>query len=529
MQTRSSSKRKKNLNPVTINYDDDENIPSLLGGIDRISDLPDPIIHHILLYLPIKSIAQTIVLSKRWKQIWHSFPDLDFTTITTLINSSHNNNTFGKGYYSNFSLINRGANSINQVLSHRDKHSDIRVLRFKACLSFSCLNGLIRRAIKHNVQELDIEVSTDDYFNFPRIVIISESLRVFRLKSRYPGFRLPPPVILKGGFRSLISLSLSRVILYDQPSLINLFDDSSFPMLKSLSLETCSGLKHLNVCCKGIQDLALGNCFNLENLEISCPKIERLRVLSCFDAYSTSSFVKIDAPKLEMIFWSNNSLTENTILENLSSLHEAFVGFFLLHDDLSASKLRSISRFLSGVSHCQCLTLETQCIEILSKNYHLGGLRQPFSRVESLELHTGFNKHNLPGLAHLFRNSPQTQTLVLKIVNDQTAERRKWNRDLWEMSSTGEERYWESQSEGMNSFLHHLKVVKIQGFSECENEISLIKFLLKHGKVLQEMFLICSREIISSKSSKDSLQRQKIKSQIMGFSRASSNAKILFH
>lgn len=97
------------------------------------------------------------------------------------------------------------------------------------------------------------------------------------------------------------------------------------------------------------------------------------------------------------------------------------------------------------------------------------------------------------------------------------------------MSSTGEERYWESQSEGMNSFLHHLKVVKIQGFSECENEISLIKFLLKHGKVLQEMFLICSREIISSKSSKDSLQRQKIKSQIMGFSRASSNAKILFH
>lgn len=63
-------------------------------------------------------------------------------------------------------------------------------------------------------------------------------------------------------------------------------------------------------------------------------------------------------------------------------------------------------------------------MQILSKNYHLGGLRQPFSRVESLELHTGFNKHNLPGLAHLFRNSPQTQTLVLKIVNDQTAERR---------------------------------------------------------------------------------------------------------
>ena len=91
------------------------------------------------------------------------------------------------------------------------------------------------------------------------------------------------------------------------------------------------------------------------------------------------------------------------------------------------------------------------------------------------------------------------------------------------MSSSGEERYWESQSQAINSFLHHLRVVKIQGFSECENDISLVKFLLKHGKVLQEMFLCAELS-----KSRDSLQREKIKSQIMGFSRASSNAKILF-
>lgn len=91
------------------------------------------------------------------------------------------------------------------------------------------------------------------------------------------------------------------------------------------------------------------------------------------------------------------------------------------------------------------------------------------------------------------------------------------------MSNSGEERFWESQSHAINSFLQHLKVVKIYGFSDCESDVSLVKFLLKHGKVLQEMFL-CA-EISKSR---DSLHREKIKSQIMGFSKASCNAKIVF-
>jgi len=86
---------------------------------------------------------------------------------------------------------------ITQVLSIRDKYSDIRVLCFRARLSFSRLNSLIRRAIRHNVRELDIEASTvctDDYFNFPRCVIWSETLRVLKLKS---GFRLPPSSVMR--------------------------------------------------------------------------------------------------------------------------------------------------------------------------------------------------------------------------------------------------------------------------------------------------------------------------------------------
>lgn len=45
---------------------------------DRISSLPDPIIGHILSFLPTKLSAATSILSKRWKPIWLSLPTLHF-------------------------------------------------------------------------------------------------------------------------------------------------------------------------------------------------------------------------------------------------------------------------------------------------------------------------------------------------------------------------------------------------------------------------------------------------------------------
>ncbi|KAJ1382715.1 Leucine-rich repeat domain superfamily [Sesbania bispinosa] len=489
---------------------------------DWISDLPDAVLHHILFLLPIKCVAQMSVLSKRWKSLWTTFPDLDFTTLNPFALSSKNLK-FSNLEKFKHPLASTQMDFITQVLSIRDKNSDIRILCFRARLSFSRLNSLIRSAIRHNVRELDIDVDTavdtDDYFNFPRCVIGSESLKVLKLKS---GFRLPPSSIMRTGFQSLQTLSLSLVILYHQPSLSDMFSESSFPLLRNLHLDMCFGLKYLHVGCRALEDLSLEKCFQLQGMDISSAKLERMRVASCFDAYNDKSWVRINAPKLQHLFWQYNAVTDITIFEHSKFLHEASVGFFILKEDIiSMGKLQSANNFLSGLSHARSLTLQSQAIEILSNNNFF---IQPFYNLKSLELHTGFNKSNIQGLACLFRSSPTLHTLILKIINDYKIERKQWNRDLWDMTSTEDEQYWESQIPSLKSFLQHLKVVKIHGFLDCENEVTLAKFLLKHGKALEEMMISCAGQC----NARDTLRRQKIRSQMMGFSWASSNAKVEF-
>ncbi|KAJ3686970.1 hypothetical protein LUZ61_016134 [Rhynchospora tenuis] len=51
---------------------------SMRGEMDRISSLPDCLIHLTLSFLTAQEAVQTCVLSKRWKNLWTTSPFLNF-------------------------------------------------------------------------------------------------------------------------------------------------------------------------------------------------------------------------------------------------------------------------------------------------------------------------------------------------------------------------------------------------------------------------------------------------------------------
>ncbi|CAL4986893.1 unnamed protein product [Urochloa decumbens] len=72
------------------------------GGPDRLSALPDCILHVIMSFMKARQAVQTCVLSKRWRYLWHSVPclDIDFDEFKKAACASDDGaGSGGKDYY----------------------------------------------------------------------------------------------------------------------------------------------------------------------------------------------------------------------------------------------------------------------------------------------------------------------------------------------------------------------------------------------------------------------------------------------
>ncbi|KAM3315326.1 hypothetical protein ACQJBY_033824 [Aegilops geniculata] len=51
----------------------------MASGVDRISALPEDVLHSVLRFLPAQEVLRTCVLARRWRAVWRSVPTLLFT------------------------------------------------------------------------------------------------------------------------------------------------------------------------------------------------------------------------------------------------------------------------------------------------------------------------------------------------------------------------------------------------------------------------------------------------------------------
>ncbi|KAK4839066.1 hypothetical protein QYF36_018813 [Acer negundo] len=248
-------------------------------GMDRLSNLPDSVIHHILSRMDAKDAVQTCVLSKKWKFHWAHINCYSFDCLTSASVADF------EGF-------------VISVLNNRRPFS---LSRPKFCLKGATKASLVKifyhYAMSYRFEEIDVRKKAQ----------ISDHMAIDRLSS------LPNPVIYH--ILSLMDTKVKLVRTVFQYAISHRLEEletdliGSFPpslsdcqtelfecqTLKSLKIHHTvtdffkfAALKTLQISASlpGESDL-FSNCLNLENLLLA----------KCSVSYSASIFI-ISAPRL---------------------------------------------------------------------------------------------------------------------------------------------------------------------------------------------------------------------------------------
>ncbi|XP_071686490.1 FBD-associated F-box protein At2g26860-like [Rutidosis leptorrhynchoides] len=205
------------------------------NGVDRISNLPDPILHLILSRLPeTEEVVRTSILSTGWRYLWTSMTSLDIDCRRGFDPSNFNEFVYWV--------------LLNQTL-------DLDTFRL------SCINNnynkstvwrWIHAAVMRKVKFLDLTfcpISRSEDVELPHCMVMCESLVALRL------YLFNHKLHFKG-FLALKVLELNSVDLSDG-DLIGKFLESC-PVLEDLSLYDCM-------------------IYDLEDFTITCPNLKTLR------------------------------------------------------------------------------------------------------------------------------------------------------------------------------------------------------------------------------------------------------------
>ncbi|KAI3938008.1 hypothetical protein MKW98_018564 [Papaver atlanticum] len=533
----------------------------ILNDEDRLSKLPESLIHHILSFLDIKYVIHTSLLSRTWRYIWKSVPTLNFDSDI---------------YDESGDEFNSFIHFIDRVFVFRDRTN---VMRFNlVCadeIEGDLENSLLTwtlALVNCNVRELSVDIADVSMeVKVPTCLFTCKSLTKleWRMGGTYYGdIELPSVMYLP----RLQFLKLDGVNFNDDKLTDRFF--SNCPLLESLT----------------VLDSSIR--LNIHSVKLKYLKLDYSR--PCFR--NGARIVKLYAPNL-VSFICKDFILKDYTLENLSSLLTADINMRLkvdkygygdkneyeyeydddeesededededesgdeiedeeeadededenqddqdedeVSDDyyeddwskdededgdgdedevedikyftgLSAEKkepyAKGMMSLLGALHNVIYLKLSSSFLEVLSEAPGLLNSHPHMSlNVQHLKLKTCLSRNCLHSLTYLLRNSPLVQSLCIVL-------KRK------AFSSESDREDWDAES-SPSCKLRSLKLVDIQCIQGQENELNFLKFLLKNGVVLEKV-------VLSSSASKEG-KLVEINEKLVTFPRASLGVQVL--
>ncbi|KAK4738512.1 hypothetical protein R3W88_002209 [Solanum pinnatisectum] len=288
-------------------------ISSTGTGIDRISSLPDDVLHNILSSLFIFDVVQLSVLSKRWRYVWTTMPYLHFD-----IDKFYSQRI---QRYCDFVIARRFKDFINWVLISQGDTN--KLVQFLLCFDNLFDEATILRWINHvttrrNVQELVLKFRLRKPFELPYCLVTCQSLQVLKLHLSGDVLKLPNSV----GFRQLKLLHLEQVQLSDKHLISCLLSKCDF--LKTLILEdfTVGDMTLVDIASMSLISVTLRNniskveCHGNCEIRISCLNLKVLK----YNAPVPKDIVVENLFSIEVV--RINLIDSGSIKERSIMLHE---------------------------------------------------------------------------------------------------------------------------------------------------------------------------------------------------------------
>jgi len=237
------------------------------GPRDRLSELPDCVLLHIIQFMDTKSVVQTCILSKRWKHLWKYLTTLAFNSLF-------------------FNNVNNFTKFVSRVLSGRDDSISVHNVEFIRCgdAQSQPLNRLMKYVVLHNVQQLTISTTLNSKPStvFRPYIFSCQSLTFLKvsINSCDPSIIVLPESLNMSTIRSL-HLECCTFTASDRDYAEPF---STCHKLDSLTVEFCAlqnGVKFLTVSNKNLSKLTVRGRIKISffQIELSTPNLRSLTVL----------------------------------------------------------------------------------------------------------------------------------------------------------------------------------------------------------------------------------------------------------
>ncbi|XP_074344366.1 uncharacterized protein LOC141683527 [Apium graveolens] len=456
MNSESERRKKKARLKIELDHeyeDDYEGEDDRYQGEDRLSTLPDELLHRILKFVDTKLSVSTSALSKRWKPVWTTLPFLKFE------------------WDQRFSAANT-SNLARHVLKHRNHESQISRLEM-TLLPAGLIAKFVDYAILHRVKCLNVQFRTD-HKPFSLSIFNSSTIRELELHMKadddmsefncwnlwdLPALSTLRLIRLTGYFyyeSQGIELSVQNFTCL--PSLRNLLLESwdllssafSLPELTTLVLRKCKlptnvwnlpALKTLTLDDISFRDnmkeyfTALVNLQNLKLIynsgyihacSIHCPKLVNLEIETRYNEYKgiPDSTIVVFAPELST--FTSVGIFPITFEDSKLDIVNVKLRGWIDDKNFSREKLKECYQqftvMLPKLGSAKILYLDLETIEALLSIFDfLLGFPSPFYDLKYVKLPCGCNEGSISSTlkSYLLGGSP-TATIVAALPQNTT-------------------------------------------------------------------------------------------------------------